>query len=135
MPSVPRRVRTDCVRAAAATGRHPCRRDPLGAVVKLERTGRGFARIVFADAYSKSCSLQKSSIADYDAIWLGTDDADPKLLIPGQGWTPVPFIEGTSFCTRMHLSREQVAELLPHLQRFVDTKLCDTHPSHGQTIG
>ena len=37
------------------------------------------------------------------------------------GWIPYPIPEEVLLCTRMHLSREQVAELMPVLQKFVDT--------------
>lgn len=59
-------------------------------------TGRGFVRADFVDLYDLECSLQKSSLADTDAIWLGGDE-------------------------RMHLSREMVARLLPALIHFAST--------------
>lgn len=72
--------------------------------MKKTKTLRGFDRIDFKDRYNQFCSLQKSSLASEDAIWLGVDiDLDGKEN------------------TRMHLTREQVKELLPHLQRFAET--------------
>lgn len=65
----------------------------------------GFARANFIDAGGNHCSIQESSSAGEPRIWLGVD-AD---LATGR------------ICTRMHLNREQVAELLPLLQRFVET--------------
>lgn len=59
------------------------------------KTARGFAYIEFEDDYGHKCTLQKSSRA-YEAIWLGRNDQD-----------------------RMHLTQEQVAELLPYLENFV----------------
>jgi hypothetical protein len=96
---------------------------PKEATLKLKKTetARGFALIQFKDRYETPCSLQKSSLANEDAIWFGIDDAAPKRIIPGQGWTPVEFPEGTSFQTRMHLTRAQVKKLLPLLQDFVET--------------
>lgn len=96
------------------------------------KTHRGFALSEFKDYYGDKCSLQKSSLATEDCIWLGVDNADPKILASQApkhgittaqttGWVTYPVPEGVSFNTRMHLSREQVAELLPHLQRFVAT--------------
>jgi len=85
------------------------------------KTHRGFALIEFTDRYGAKCSLQKSSLATEDAIWLGPDDADPKQLVPGEGWQPVALPENINMTTRMHLTREQVAELLPVLNHFVDT--------------
>jgi hypothetical protein len=65
--------------------------------------------------------LQASSIATESCIWLGTDDADPKVLIPGKGWTKVKVPKDTLFNTRMHLNQKQVQRLLPHLQKFAET--------------
>ncbi len=69
-------------------------------------TVRGFAAFVFGDKDGSTCSIQQSSSATEDAIWLGVD-----TLSDGGAAVPV----------RMHLTREQVADLLPHLQHFVDT--------------
>lgn len=69
-------------------------------------TSRGFRIIEFKDTYQQECSLQKSSAAGHDCIWLGQDK--PQIL------------EGTPYA-RMHLTREMVAELLPMLQFFVET--------------
>lgn len=89
--------------------------------MKLDITPRGFARIDFTDQYGVACSLQKSSLATEDAIWFGCNDADPRQLIPGQGWLPVPMPAEYNANTRMHLTREQVGELIGYLQRFVET--------------
>ncbi|MNH47331.1 hypothetical protein D3C79_1105140 [compost metagenome] len=37
------------------------------------------------------------------------------------GWVPYPIPDQVLLTTRMHLSREQVAALLPILQRFATT--------------
>lgn len=95
-------------------------------------TQRGFGLIEFTDCYDHKCSLQKSSLATDDAIWLGIDDAEPQVLhgdarrlgIPTDatcGWVPYPLPAAVSLTTRMHLTRDQVAALLPLLQHFVDT--------------
>lgn len=89
--------------------------------MKIEKTERGFERIDFIDRYGKECSLQESSLAAEHAIWLGCNDAEPKLLIPGQGWTEIDMPEGYVANTRMHLTQEQVKELLPHLIKFANT--------------
>lgn len=67
--------------------------------MKLNKTERGFSVLEFFDRYGEHCSLQKSSLATEDAIWFGRDNA----------------------FARMHLTQEMVAELLPYLQKFVDT--------------
>lgn len=72
--------------------------------IKLEPTLRGFLRSEFIDRYGNKCSLQKSSLATEDCIWLGVHE---------------DFNGGDS--SRMHLTRDNVAELLPYLQKFVET--------------
>lgn len=100
--------------------------------MKIETTHRGFAVANFLDRYGAKCSIQKSSLATEDAIWLGVDDADPKILasqaqehgvstLETTGWVSYPIPKEVLLTTRMHLTREQVAELLPVLQRFVST--------------
>jgi len=74
--------------------------------LKFDTTDRGFAVAEFVDLYGSQCSLQKSSLATDDAIWLGVDKH---------------FKPDVSTNVRMHLSRAQVRQLLPVLQRFVDT--------------
>ncbi|AJD92041.1 hypothetical protein JMA_27240 [Jeotgalibacillus malaysiensis] len=39
----------------------------------------------------------------------------------GTGWVPYHIPEDVSLNTRMHLTREQVEEILPILQSFVET--------------
>ena len=78
--------------------------------MKRSKTSRGFALITFKDMYEQPCSLQKSSIATEDCIWLGVHDQidlnTKEVVGPG---------------VRMHLTQDQVKELLPLLQKFVDT--------------
>lgn len=94
---------------------------PKEKVVKLDATQRGFARGEFKDRNGEKCSIQKSSIATEDCIWLGINDCKPQVCVPGEGWKPVPFPHDTLFTTRMHLNKKQVAALIPLLQRFVET--------------
>ena len=89
--------------------------------MKIEHTERGFVRIDFKDQYGIDCSLQKSSLATEDCIWLGCNDADPKELISGLGWQRILMPKEYIANTRMHLTREQVKQLLPYLERFVNT--------------
>lgn len=91
--------------------------------MKFEKTNRGFDITKFKDSYGVECSLQKSSSAEDDKIWLGCDNADPKMFIPNgnPSWRPVPMPADYIANTRMHLDRDQVAALLPYLQRFVET--------------
>ena len=71
-------------------------------MMDLTRTDRGFAIGSFVDRYDAVCSIQKSSLATEDAIWLGIHE-----------------VKGEP--ARMHLSQSLAADLLPHLQRFVAT--------------
>lgn len=90
----------------------------------------------FTDHYDVPCSIQKSSLAFEDCIWLGVDDPKPQILSSDavklglrkrtyderdNGWVDFEIPKEVSIRTRMHLSREMVAELLPILQRFVET--------------
>ena len=75
----------------AKRGGSSCAAPLLGAV---EPTSRGFERIDFKDHYGVGCSLQASSLAIYatpgtSAVWLGCNDANPRVLVPGQSWQPV----------------------------------------------
>lgn len=69
--------------------------------MKIERTERGFEIINFKDHYGVSCSIQQSSLAEYEppgtsAIWFGVSE------------------------NRMHLSLKQVKELIPILTNWVN---------------
>jgi hypothetical protein len=83
--------------------------------MELNRTSRGFVHADFTDRYGEACSIQDSSLATEDAIWLGIDH------INGREMSSVVGIDPERIPARMHLTREMVAELLPLLQRFVDT--------------
>lgn len=66
-----------------------------------EPTDRGFSYAAFHDRYGDLCSIQKSSLATEEAIWLGR--------------------EGLREGARMHLTQEMVGALIPILQRFVES--------------
>lgn len=98
------------------------------------RTSRGFELLEFTDLYGAACSLQESSVATSHAVWLGVNDANPKILKskavelgiplpPGKvsGWMSYPVPESVSFTTRMHLDRDQVQNLVDRLQLWLDT--------------
>lgn len=81
--------------------------------MKVTKTPRGFELIQFADSNGDACSLQQSSATDFergpgqDYLWLGRDSA------------------------RMHLDRDAVKELLPHLKRWANTGSLRTRRSHN----
>ena len=94
--------------------------------IKASKTSRGFSRLDFTDLYGTECSLQQSSLAECrtpgaSAVWLGCNDADPKVMVSGKGWQPVPLPEGTVCNTRMHLDPTMVKQLIKRLQKWVDT--------------
>ncbi len=99
--------------------------------MEIAKTQRGFALIEFKDFYDVECSLQKSSLATEDAIWFGCNDANPRQCVQGVGWQAIPMPSSYVADTRMHLTREQVAELLPYLTRFVETGELDQMPVDG----
>ena len=102
---------------------------------KVTKTGWGFEIVEFRDRYDVPCSLQASSLAEYEkpgtsAVWLGTDDAQPKCLHGDAaalgvktdatcGWVPYPIPDKVSLSTRMHLDRKQVEALVLHLQSWL----------------
>ena len=97
--------------------------------MKIEKTKRGFHIINFLDSNNVKCSLQESSAAEDDYIWLGCDDANPRKLVPYEGWQPIKMPEDYLADTRMHLNRDKVAELLPCLIQFVMTGNLEWMPS------
>lgn len=88
-------------------------------------TSRGFCRYEFDDAYDKSCSLQQSSCVE-PHIWLGCNDIGLKAGMPWREISEEELKQAFN-CkelvsnTRMHLNVEQVKQLIPILQKFVDT--------------
>lgn len=95
--------------------------------LKVIETSRGFKYVEFNDRNGEPCSLQESSIATDDCVWFGCDEIGLKKFTPGKGWEDVELQQDHPYGithvanNRMHLNREQVAALLPFLQRFVET--------------
>ena len=84
---------------------------PLG---KMAKTNRGFEIITFPDRYETPCSLQQSSLADFQepgtsAVWLGVDRQD--------GVHDGVFDAANQ--TRMHLDLKQVKALIAVLEMWV----------------
>jgi hypothetical protein len=84
-------------------------------------TPRGFVLKEFNDRYGVKCSIQKSSLATEDAIWIGVADVSPEICIQGKGWVPFDIPDEVLIHTRMHLTIDQVKQLLPILNKFVET--------------
>jgi hypothetical protein len=72
-------------------------------VPTMAATDRGFARLTFQDRYGAACSLQKSSLATGQCIWLGVNEATDQHP------------------SRMHLTQDLVTMLLPYLTLFAQT--------------
>lgn len=66
---------------------------------------KGVSKITFEDDYKQKCSLQKSSSVLENKIWFGVDKD----------------INGKAIVARMHLTQEQVKELIPYLKKFSET--------------
>lgn len=105
----------------------------------------------FKDHYGVPCSLQASSLAIYckpgtSAVWLGCDDAQPKIMASDAarlgiktdapcGWIPYPIPDEVLLSTRMHLNREQVAGLIAHLQSWLDRDTFKAPNGRGERPG
>ena len=106
--------------------------------MKNTPSNRGFDRYEFTDGNGVDCSLQKSSVATEDMVWLGCNEIGLKVFIPGAGWTDIVLpnndLNGPMFIAniRMHLTQEQVAKLIPLLQRFTQTGDLDGEPTAGR---
>lgn len=90
---------------------------------ELKRTGRGFRFYEFKDRNGYLCTLQKSSVATEDCIWLGLESASPQKLVRGKGWIDATEMvpAEVEFNTRMHLTREQAKVLAKQLEYFAGT--------------
>lgn len=75
--------------------------------IKLYKTQRGFLRGDFTDLYGSKCSIQESSLADISALWLGVHEGSAEYE--------------TQNSSRMHISVEMAAALIPLLKKFVKT--------------
>ena len=100
--------------------------------MELGKTERGFAIGEFVDRHGAKCSLQKSSLATEDAIWLGINDADPQIMASdakklgvstdeSHGWIKFKIPKEVFLSTRMHLTQDMVKQLLPALIKFAET--------------
>lgn len=99
---------------------------------EAKHTGRGFEYYEFKDINGYDCTIQKSSIATKNAIWLGLESASPMILhgdatrlgiehSETSGWVDYPIPEEVSLHTRMHLTQEQAKELAKMLWYFAES--------------
>jgi hypothetical protein len=80
---------------------------PVKSAIFTELTERGFIIGSFIDQMGQPCSIQESSAATEQCIWLG--------LLKGM------HTEKGECYARMHLTQEQAGQLIPLLQHFVET--------------
>lgn len=130
-------VRSDCY----------CEKITMKPLGKVERTDRGFECILFKDSLGENCRLQQSSLAEYEkpgtsAVWIGSADADPRIMASQArsfgintnettGWVPYTLIpKEVLLHTECHLDRTQVTALIAHLQNWLDN---DTFKLKGQS--
>ncbi len=100
----------------------------LGEKFELKRdiTNRGFTIFEFTDRYGEGCSLQKSSLATEDAVWLGITNPIPRIMASktpqcGTGWVDYALPEDVDIRGRMHLTQPMAAALIEKLLPFVKT--------------
>lgn len=74
-------------------------------------TQRGFPVWVWSDLNDEACSLQKSSLATDDAVWVGLNTGTHVRNERGE----------VVCCARMHLDREQAKWLAERLLAFALT--------------
>lgn len=75
-------------------------------MITYEKTGRGFGRGEFRDWNGDECSIQESSIATENLIWLGQNKRTHHM---------------GDCLARMHLTRDMARALAIELMRFADT--------------
>lgn len=71
-------------------------------MIVLKPTPKGFLRGEFKDRFGQLCSIRESSFAEEPTIWLGVEVNQ----------------EGEDVLERMHLTQQQVRDLLPILRYF-----------------
>jgi hypothetical protein len=75
---------------------------------RLKKTERGFLREEFKDIYGHPCSIQESSLATEDAVWLGCDEGTHHHV--------------TGEClARMHVDKKLAKQIVKRLLVFIET--------------
>ena len=91
--------------------------------MEVKTTGRGFGTIDFKDQYGKECYLRESSLTTDTCIWLGI--SNPRLTVfedENLGkYLQTDLPKNWRVDSLMHLTQDQVKELLPFLQKFAET--------------
>lgn len=105
--------------------------EPIGT---FDRTQRGFGKVEFKDGYGNRCSIQQSSSAMDDFLWIGCDDAAKTAKVMAvdaayvgvktdqrTGWVDFPIPEQVLIHDRMHLNRADVRKLVKRLNLWLKT--------------
>lgn len=79
--------------------------------IEFSETGRGFKVGKFTDRYKQKCSIQDSSLADEEAIWLGVNSTGPDIQGPTGKYDE-------DIGGRMHLTKPMAMELIHVLMEF-----------------
>jgi len=121
--------------------------------LEVSETNRGFEVAEFLDAYGVQCSIQQSSAAAEDEdgdlrapgtsfLWLGVDDIQPRILATQAkalgvetdqetGWIEYPLPPEVMTASRMHLSRDQVTDLVKHMLDWLQYDSLKGAPDDG----
>lgn len=107
---------------------------PVQPIGEFDRTQRGFGKVKFKDGYGNECSIQQSSSAMDDYLWIGTDNAKGTAVVMAvdaercgvhtdqrYGWVPFPIPEPVLIHDRMHLNRKDVRKLVKRLNLWLRT--------------
>jgi hypothetical protein len=78
----------------------------------------GLASVEFSDHDFRICTIQDSSLATEAAIWFGVSNSGPQISGPSGKMSE-------DVNQRMHLTQEQVEDLLPFLNEFSNTGRLD----------
>ena len=97
-------------------------------MINWETTHRGFSVGRFKDRYDKAASIQRSSIAFEDCLWLGCDD--PTVILNNM---PTTLPDNYKILARMHLNRELAADLWPVLKAFAETGMLNGDYTNEET--
>lgn len=76
----------------------------------MKKTARGFNYLEFKDINNEECTIQKSSVATEDCLWLGLENNSTPHHVTGEVGSP-----------RMHINKKLAKELIKHLTKFVKT--------------
>lgn len=74
------------------------------------KNSRGFSYFSFKDRNGEDCSIQKSSIATEDCLWIGCDNNSMPHHATGQYSSP-----------RMHINKNMAKKIIKKLIKFVET--------------